>query len=53
MLPGVILASIGSFFIVRRQSLPKLQKEPNMAKKKEIEIWKKTANKLKQGYLLF
>src|SRR5436190_74632 len=48
MTPGVLLACLTSYLLIKYLSKSKLQREPNMGKKKEIEIWVKTARKLRE-----
>jgi Na+/H+ antiporter NhaD/arsenite permease-like protein len=48
MTPAVIMSSAVSYFLIKRLSAPLLTRQPNMNKKKEVELWRKTAKKLKE-----
>eukprot|EP01119_Soliformovum_irregulare_P017239 TRINITY_DN5091_c0_g1_i1.p1 TRINITY_DN5091_c0_g1~~TRINITY_DN5091_c0_g1_i1.p1 ORF type:complete len:708 (+),score=196.90 TRINITY_DN5091_c0_g1_i1:28-2124(+) len=46
MAPGVLLACAACYFVIKRLSKPLIYREPNMNKRQEVEIWKKTAHRL-------
>jgi len=47
MFPGVLMASAAIYFLIKKLTLPSLRRQPNMNQRQELEIWKKTANKMR------
>lgn len=41
------MASAAVYFLIKKLTLPSLRRQPNMNQRQELEIWKKTANKMR------
>ena len=47
--PGVVMACVASWFVVRHYTKNSLQRKPSMQKIQEIQVWRNTAKKLSRN----